>query len=104
MAGVAALGFPLPGVLPVAVALAESVGSLLVAVGLLTRASWGFGGFAMLVAIHRHLRARQSAELARLYQMPAIAVGLAGARRYSVGALLARPASPVPAGEWAAPG
>lgn len=99
VAGVAALGFPLPGVFAVAAALAESIGSLLVAVGLLTRVSAGFVGFTMLVAVYRHLSAGQPAELASLYLLAAIAIGLGGAGRYSDGVLGARGAGPVPDGE-----
>ncbi|QOY88119.1 DoxX family protein [Paludibaculum fermentans] len=99
VAGVAGLGFPLPGVFAVAAALAESIGSLLVAVGLLTRVSAGFVGFTMLVAIYRHLSAGQSAELASLYLLAAIAIGLAAAGRYSLDAVLARGTGRAPAGE-----
>ena len=96
----AGLGFHLPGVFAVAAALAESIGSLLVSVGLLTRVSAGFVGFTMLVAIYRHLSAGQSAELVSLYLPAAIAIGLGGAGRYSLdGVLVGRGTGQVPGGE-----
>jgi len=50
VAGVAALGFPLPAVFAWAAALAEFVGGLAVAIGLGSRISASFAAFTMFVA------------------------------------------------------
>ena len=81
---VASLGFPAPAAFAVAAALAESVGALLLAVGLLARPAGAAVAFTMAVAISLHLRGGQTPELALLYLLPAVSLALSGPGRYSL--------------------
>jgi putative oxidoreductase len=84
---VASLGFPAPFAFAAAAALAESVGALLLAVGLLTRPAGAAVAFTMTVAISLHLRGSQTPELALLYLLPAVSLALTGPGRYSLDSL-----------------
>jgi putative oxidoreductase len=85
---VASLGFPAPGVFATAAALAESIGSLLLAAGLATRLAGAAVSFTMVVAISLHLRGGQTPELAVLYFLPAFTLALTGPGAYSLDAIL----------------
>lgn len=89
IAGVEAIGFPIPVFFAFAAALAEGVGALLVAVGFLTRPAAIAVAFTMLVAVYRHLSQGQGAELAALYLIGAVAIILIGPGAHSVDARLA---------------
>lgn len=98
------LGFPLPVVFAWALALAEFVGGLCIALGFGARLAAGFAGFAMFVAAFRRhralmqflawvgisspseeeLRAAGDPERAILFMLAFIAVMLLGAGRYSI--------------------
>ena len=70
IAGVGALGFPLPGVFAWAAALSEIAGGLLLALGLGTRIAASFAAFTMFVAaFFRH----------RFHQHVLVALGLLSA-------------------------
>lgn len=90
--GVADLGFPVPAVFAWAAALSESVGGILLALGLLTRPAAFFilctmgTAFFVVHADDPFL----TKERAMLYGAVALAFLLAGAGRYSVDALLRR--------------
>lgn len=87
---VAGIGFPAAGVFACLAALAESVGALCVAAGLLTRYAAAVVAFNMVIAMWTHVRGGQSAELAYLYFVPVIAIAVAGGGAYSLDALLRR--------------
>jgi putative oxidoreductase len=84
---VASLGFPAPAAFATAAAIAESLGALLLAVGLLTRSAGAAVAFTMVVAISLHLRGGQTPELALLYLLPAVSLALTGPGRYSLHSL-----------------
>ncbi len=88
--GVAALGFPLPGIFAWAAGAAEFFCALLLAVGLLTRPSAFFVLFTMGVAffIRHGADPFKRKELAFLYGLLALAFLLIGAGRYSIDALI----------------
>lgn len=90
IAGVEGIGFPLPAFFALAVALAETLGAVLVAAGLLTRPAALLAAFTMLVAIYRHLSQGQGAELAAFYLIAYGAIALIGPGAYSVDAKLAQ--------------
>lgn len=92
VAGVAKLGFPLPGVFAWAAGLAEFAGGLLLAVGLLTRPAAAFMAFTMGVAFFGFhagdpFRAR---EMAMLYGVVALGFLVGGSGRFGLDALLVR--------------
>ncbi|MEO0556761.1 MAG: DoxX family protein [Bacteroidota bacterium] len=84
--GTAAMGFPLPVLFAWAAALAETVGGLFVAIGLLTRPSAFFVAFTMGVAFFvRHGEDPfGERELAFVFLVGFLAVMVAGAGRYAV--------------------
>jgi putative oxidoreductase len=108
--GVASLGFPYPAVFAWAATLAEMVGGLLIAVGLLTRVAAAFAAFTMFVAAFlRHRLAQQTLaffgiqpvapevleswgnpERAALYLVIFLALLLLGAGRLSLDRLVRR--------------
>lgn len=71
LAGVEALGFPMPAVFAWAAALAEFVGGLCIALGIGTRIAASFAGFTMFVAaFFRHRLAQQILIWAGAYSLP----------------------------------
>jgi putative oxidoreductase len=89
--GVARLGFPFPLFFAWCAALAEFLGGLLVAVGLLTRPAAAMAGFTMLVALYNH-RADPfgKMELALLFLSVFVAAILIGGGPFSLDAKLRR--------------
>ena len=94
VAGTAAMGFPLPAVFAWAAALSEFAGGLLLAIGLLTRPAAVLVGITMFVAwvgVHgAALTGENSGEMAFLYLIGAVVLGIAGPGRYSVDAAVSR--------------
>jgi putative oxidoreductase len=108
--GVANLGFPAPAAFAWAAALSETVGGILVALGLFTRVSAGFAAVTLFVAAfvrhHAHghllsnlrvrpasedtLKAWGNPELALLYVAVMLALVLAGGGRFSLDRLLGK--------------
>lgn len=81
------MGFPLPVVFAVASALAESVGALLLIVGLGTRWATLAIGFNLAVAVGLELSKHSSSfELPAVYLLGIAAIGVAGAGQYSLDA------------------
>ena len=84
--GVANLGFPLPAFFAVAAALAESIGSILLILGLFTRYAALFIMITMGVAVYRHLTSDFRFELAALYFLIALTFVFIPPGRFSVDA------------------
>ncbi|RYZ38133.1 MAG: DoxX family protein [Myxococcaceae bacterium] len=89
--GVAKLGFPAPMFFAWCAALAEFLGGIAVALGLLTRPAALFAGFTMLVALFRH-RADPfgKMELSLLFLTVMVAALIIGGGPFSLDALLRR--------------
>ena len=85
---VASLGFPFAPLFAVCAALSESVGALLLAVGLWTRYASPFIAFTMLVAVYHHLRTDMGFEMAALYFLIALTFVFVHPGRISLDALL----------------
>jgi putative oxidoreductase len=85
------MGFPAPLVFAWLAALAETVGALLIALGLLTRpaAALAFIHFVVVVFVAHSGDAIADRELAILFGVIALAFALMGPGRYSVDALIA---------------
>lgn len=110
VAGVAELGFPVPGLFAWAAALAEFGGGLLVTLGLASRVAAGFAAFTMAVAAFgRHkahlqvlaglgllgvpaetLKGWGNPELALVYLAAFVVVALVGPGRFALDSLVAR--------------
>ena len=84
--GVAKMGFPLPAFFAIAAAMVESIGSVLLILGLFTRYAALFIGITMGVAIYRHLTTDFRYELAAMYLLIAIALMLLPPGRFSLDA------------------
>lgn len=93
--GVGALGFPLPNVFAWAAGLAEFAGGLLLALGLMTRASAFFLGFTMLVAVFgAHANDPFSnKEMGLLYLAISIVYVIRGSGKWSLDHLISRNSS-----------
>jgi putative oxidoreductase len=83
---VAGLGFPAAGLFAVASALSESIGALLVGIGLFTRSAAALLVMDMVVALYNEISGGDPIELPALYLIAAVAVMIAGPGRYSVDA------------------
>lgn len=81
---VESLGFPYPTAFATAAALSESLGALLLAVGLLTRTSAAFLAVTMGVAVYRHATTDLRIELALLYLAISLFFIVSGPNRYSL--------------------
>jgi putative oxidoreductase len=94
--GVANMGFPAPTFFAWAAALTELGGGILIAIGLLTRPAGLAVAFNMAVAAFVALRSSPffamgdgpAKEMAVLYLLPALFIGIVGAGRFSVDRLL----------------
>lgn len=84
--GVANLGFPLPAFFAVAAALAESIGSILLILGLFTRYAALFILITMSVAIYRHVTTDFRFEMAALYFLIALTFVFVPPGRFSIDA------------------
>lgn len=79
------MGFPLPTVFAVASALAESVGAVLLILGLGTRWAAAVIGFNLAVAVGLELSKHSAAiELPTVYLIAIVTLGIAGAGKYSL--------------------
>jgi putative oxidoreductase len=87
---VRSLGFPIPAFFAICAALGESVGALCVACGFLTRISAAMVTITMIVAAYTSARTGTSVELAGLYAILFVAIGIMGPGRFSVDSLLSR--------------
>ena len=90
VAVVAQLGLPFAPGFALASVLTESVGAVLVAAGLWTRTAAAAIAINMGVAIYNEVRKGDPMELAALYLLGAVVIGLSGAGRYSLDRRLAR--------------
>ena len=85
------MGFPMPVVFAVASALAESLGAVLLIVGLGTRWAALAVGFNLAVAVGLELSKHSSAvELPGVYLIAVAAIGIAGAGKFSLDARRAK--------------
>jgi putative oxidoreductase len=87
---VAGLGFPAAGLFAVASALSESIGALLVGIGLFTRLAAGTLVMDMIVALYNEIAGGDPIELPALYLIASVAVVIAGPGGYSADALWKR--------------
>jgi putative oxidoreductase len=79
-------GFPVPAFFAVCAALAEGVGSLLLAAGLFTRYAAAAVGFTMLMAVTHHVRTDMRFELAAIYLLVALLFVFSPPGRFSLDA------------------
>lgn len=84
------LGFPIPAFFAVCAALAESVVSGFVVVGLFTRYAAAVLIFNFSVAVYRHTTVDWKIELAAMYWIVFLVISLLGPGRYSLDARLQR--------------
>ena len=84
--GVAELGFPFPAFFAIGGALIESIGALLIILGLFTRYAAAFLVVMMAVAAYRHLISDFRYELAAMYLLVGLALILIGPGRFSLDA------------------
>ena len=78
------MGFPMPVLLGIYVAFCESIGALLIACGLLTRATSVLAALSMAGAFYTSLRLQEEPLRALLYFFVFAAIALAGAGRFSI--------------------
>ena len=81
---VTGLGFPAAGLFAVASALSESMGALLVGIGLFTRLAAATLVMDMIVALYNEIAGGDPIELPALYLIAAVAVMIAGPGGYSL--------------------
>jgi putative oxidoreductase len=81
---VAGLGFPMAGAFAIASALSESIGALLVGVGLFTRPAAAVLAIDMAVAVYNEISGGDSFELPALYFISAVALMITGPGRYAL--------------------
>ena len=84
------LGFPMPAVFAVLSATAESVGALLVAVGLFTRWASALIAINMAIALFNEASKGDPLELPALYLLGAVAILLLGPGAWSLDGVLRR--------------
>ena len=84
------MGFPLPFLLAVWITLNESIGALLIACGLFTRAAAASVALGMLGAMYTSIRLDEDWQRAALYALVFAAVSLLGPGRYSIDELRRR--------------
>ena len=84
------LGFPMPSVFAVLSASAESMGALLVAVGLFTRSASAVIAFNMAVAVLNEAVKGDPLELPLFYLLGALAIAVLGPGRWSIDGRRAR--------------
>jgi putative oxidoreductase len=85
---VAGLGFPMAGMFAVASALSESIGAILVGIGLFTRPAAVFLAIDMTVALYNEMSGADPIELPALYFIAAVTVVMTGPGRYGLDTLL----------------
>jgi len=85
---VAGLGFPMPGMFAVASALSESIGAILVGIGLFTRPAAVFLAIDMMVALYNEVSGADQIELPALYLVAAVTILITGPGRYGLDTLL----------------
>jgi putative oxidoreductase len=83
---VAGLGFPAAGLFAVASALSESIGALLLGIGLFTRAAAGLLVVDMAVALYNEMSGGDPIELPALYFVGSAALLITGPGRYAADA------------------
>ena len=88
------LGFPMPSVFAVLSASAESVGPLLVAMGLFTRSASSVIAFNMAVAVFNEAVKGDPLELPLFYLLGALAIAILGPGRWSIDGRRTRGGSP----------
>jgi putative oxidoreductase len=82
------MGFPFPGFLGVYTVLNESVGALLIGLGLLARISAVFGALSMAGAFYTSIRLGEEPLRAALYLVIFLALAVTGPGKYSLDFLL----------------
>jgi putative oxidoreductase len=87
---VAGLGFPMAGMFAVASALSESIGAILVGIGLFTRPAAMFLAIDMTVALYNEMSGADPIELPALYFIAALTVVMTGPGRYGLDTILSR--------------
>lgn len=85
---VAGLGFPMAGMFAVASALSESIGAILVGIGLFTRPAAVFLAIDMTVALYNEMSGADPIELPALYFIAALTVVMTGPGRYGLDTIL----------------
>lgn len=79
------IGFPIPTLFATLAALAESLGSVLLILGLFGRWPALIIAINMTVAVYRHLSRGEAGESAFLFLIPAVALALTGPGQFAVG-------------------
>lgn len=85
---VASIGFPLPGLFAVIVALLESIGALMIAIGIYTRYIAALLVVNFLVASYHHITSNENFELAAVYLVIFLFFALHGRAKTTIFSLL----------------